>query len=448
MTSAKQTAENLVATLEKAHPEAQGMASVTIGKMSHTRFAVNEITTAGDTDDTEVSLTVSIGNRHATATTSRLDEDAHAELVERAVSMAKLSPEDPEWMGVLGPQSYRPSGPTHDAATEKATPELRAEAAKAAIGVAKEKGVLGAGFFSTGSIETALASSLSLVASHTATHALMTSTARTTDGTGSGWAAAESQRIADVDARAVATRAADKALASQKPRELDPGKYTVVLEPAAVASLVGFLREAMDARKAEEGRSYFAKAGGGTRIGEPVLAKGLSLRSDPSDPLTPGASYDDEGFPLAPITWFESGALKTLARTRYWAKKSGIAPTGRHGAVGLYGDPGPNAGIDQLVAKVDRGLLVTRFWYVRWLEPKTMAITGLTRDGVYLIEKGKVVAPVANFRFNDSPARVLGSVTAWSNETARFQGWGRGAVVRTPAIVAHDFNMASKSAAV
>jgi predicted Zn-dependent protease len=448
MTSAKQTAENLIGMLKKAHAGAEGRARVTVGKMSHTRFAVNEITTAGDTDDTEVSLTVSFGRQHATATTSRLEEEAHADLVERAVSMAKLSPEDPEWMGVLGPQTFRPSGPTRDSATEKATPELRAEAAKAAIAITKEKGVLGAGFFSTGSVDTALATSLSLVAYHSSTHALLTSTARTTDGTGSGWAAVESQRIGDVDARAVATRAADKALASQKPRELDPGKYTVVLEPAAVASLVGFLREAMDARKAEEGRSYFAKAGGGTRIGEAILAKGLSLRSDPSDPLTPGPSYDSEGFPLAPITWFESGTLKALARSLYWAKKTGVPPTGSHATVGLYGDPGPNAGVDQLVAKVDRGLLVTRFWYTRWLEPKTMAITGLTRDGVYLIEKGKITAPVANFRFNDSPARVLGSVTAWSNETSRFMGWGRGAVVRTPAIVAHEFNMASKSAAV
>lgn len=448
MTGAKQTATNLIAVVKKAHPDAEALARVTIGSMSHTRYAVNEITTAGDTDEGEVSLTVAIGNRHATATTSRLDEEAHAELVERAVAMAKLSPQDPEWMGVLGPQSYRPAGPTHDAATEKATAAERAEASKAAIAIAKEKGVLGAGFFSTGSIDTALASSLSLVANSASTRAVFTSTARTTDGTGSGWAAAESQRLGEVDARVVATRAADKALASQKPRELDPGKYTVVLEPAAVGSLISFLREAMDARKADEGRSYFSKAGGGTRIGDAILAKGLSLKSDPSDPLTPAASHDEEGFPLAPITWFESGTLKALVRTRYWAKKSGVAPTGRHSTFGLYGDPGPNAGVDQLVAKVDRGLLVTRFWYVRWLDPKTMAITGLTRDGVYLIEKGKVTAPVANFRFNDSPARVLGSVTAWSNETARFPGWGRGTIIRAPAVVAHDFNMASKSAAV
>jgi predicted Zn-dependent protease len=448
MTRPKEAATRLVEIVKQADPSAQALVGVTVGTYSHTRFAANEITTAGDTDEGEVSLTVALGQRHATAETSRLDDEAFGELAERALAMAKLSPEDPEWMPVLGPQSFKSPGPTHDPATGSATPDLRSEAARLAIAVAKEKGVIGAGFFSTGARETALASTAGLVAVHTSSRGQLSITARTTDGSGSGWAAAESQRVAEIDARAVATRAAEKAVASQKPRELDPGKYTVVLEPACVASLLQFLLESMDARRAEEGRSYFAKPGGATRIGETILSRGLTLKSDPFDPLTPGMPFDEEGFALSPTTWFEAGELKALSRSRFWAKKRGGAPTGKHVTLGLYGAPGAHTGTNELVAKVDRGLLVTRFWYTRWLEPTTMMITGLTRDGVYLIEKGKVIAPVANFRFNDSPARTLASVSAWSNDTVRVPYGGREGVVRVPTVVAHDFHMASKSAAV
>lgn len=446
MTSAKEWATGLVEKVKRAEPAAQAFVRVEVGGEAFTRFAVNEITTSGDTDLAELTLTVAIGQRHATAKTSRLDDAAHEELVERAIAMAKLSPEDPEWMPVLGAQTYREGGSAYDATTAKTEPQPRAEAAKAAIAVAKEKGVLGAGFISTSSVEVALASSAGLSATHRSSRAELSSTARTTDGTGSGWAVASSHRISDVDARAVASRAVDKALASQKPRELDPGRYTVVLEPACVASLVSFLRGSMDARKAEEQRSYFSKPGG-TRVGERLLAKGLSLRSDPFDAATPGAPFDEDGMALSPLAWFEAGELKLLPRTRYWAKKTGGAPTGRHTCVSLTGTDG-KASTSELVASVDKGLLVTRLWYVRWLEPKTMTITGLTRDGVFLIEKGKVTAPVANFRFNDAPVRVLGSATAWTAEAVRIPSWSRDDVTRVPALLAHDFFMASKSAAV
>jgi predicted Zn-dependent protease len=447
MTKPKEIAARLVERVKRAERGAQALVRVEVGSESFTRYAVNDITSAGETDIAEVVLTVALGPKHATLKTSQLDESAHEELVAKAVAMAKLAPDDPEWMPVLGPQSYREPGPAYDAATAKVDPQVGADGARAAIAVAKEKGVQGAGFFTTCSWEVGLATSEGLNAEHRGSRAEVSSTARTTDGTGSGWAALSSHRVADVDVRKVAARAVDKAVASQKPRELDPGKYTVVLEPACVATLVSFLKDATDARTAEEQRSYFAKAGGGTRVGEQLLAKGLSLKSDPFDAATPGAPFDGEGLALAPTTWFDSGELKLLSRSRYWAKKAGGAPTGRHESIALAGAGGKSS-VDELVASVDKGLLVTRFWYVRWLEPKTMTITGLTRDGVFLIEKGKVTAPVANFRFNDAPVRVLGSATGWTAETVRVPSYDRDAVVRVPGLLAHDFFMASKSAAV
>ena len=446
MTDPKRVADKLVGLVKQAEPAAQSFARVAIGGKAFLRFAVNEITTAGDTDEVDVSLTVGLGQRHATARTTRLDDAALAELATRALAMAKLSPEDPEHMPVLGAQTYREPGPDFDVATGKAPPEMRADAAKTAIAIAKEKGVVIAGFISTWSRELGLSSSAGLSATHRASRADLSATARTTDGTGSGWASLGSQKASDIDARALATRAVDKAIASQKPRELEPGRYTVVLEPACVATLVAYLESALDARAAEEGRSFFSKPGGGTRFGEQIIAKGLSLKSDPFDAATPGAPFDAEGFALAPTTWFDAGKLVAMPRTRYWAKKAGGQPTGEHQSFALAGAGGA-ADLSKLVASVDRGLLVTRLWYVRWLEAKTMTITGLTRDGVFLIDKGKITAPVANFRFNDSPARVFSSATAWTADAAWIP-WGQSTVIRAPAIVAHDFHMASKSAAI
>lgn len=447
MTKPRDIAASLVERVKRAEPGAQALVRVEVGSESFTRYAVNEITSAGETDIAEVVLTVALGPKHATVRTSQLEPSAHEELVTKALAMAKLVPDDPEWMPVLGPQTYREPGPAYDPATANVGPQLGGDGARSAIAIAKEKGVLGAGFLTTASWEIGLASSAGLNAEHKGSRAEVSSTARTTDGTGSGWAALSSRRATDVDARTVAARAVDKALASQKPRELEPGRYTVVLEPACVALLVSYLTSAMDARAAEEQRSYFARPGGGTRVGERLLASGLSLKSDPFHAATPGAPFDGEGLALAPTVWFDSGELKQLSRSRYWAKRSGGAPTGRHESFALAGKDGKST-VDELVGSVEKGLLVTRFWYVRWLEPKTMAITGLTRDGVFLIEKGKVTAPVANFRFNDAPVRVLASATGWTADTVSVPTYDRDAIVRAPALVAHDFFMASKSAAV
>jgi predicted Zn-dependent protease len=444
--TAEDIARKLLGLVKKAEPGAHALASVELGRSAHTRYAVNEITTAGDTDAGEIEVTVAFGQRHARASSTRLDDDGLSELVARAVAMARLSPEDPEWMPLLGPQQFRPAGATYDAATAELGAEARAEVLKKAIAAAKDKGVVGAGFYRCDARERVLASSAGLSATHRFTHVSFSSTARSPDGTGSGWDGVAAARASEIDPVAIASAAADKAVRSQKPRDLEPGKYTVVLEPGCVSVLMGYFAQALDARQADEGRSFFTKPGGGSRIGEDLFAKGLTFKSDPFDAETPASPFDAEGLALAPTTWAEGGKLLTLSRTRYWAKLKGGAPTGRHAAFHLKGAGGKSQA--DLVRGVDRGLLVTRFWYVRWLDPKTMTVTGLTRDGVFLIEKGAVTAPVKNFRFNDSPARVLQSATGWTSVTQRVPVGGVENVVRVPALVAHEFLMASTSQAV
>jgi predicted Zn-dependent protease len=283
--------------------------------------------------------------------------------------------------------------------------------------------------------------SAGLYADHAQTSASLTVTARTLDGGGSGWGMAVSNRASEIDAAKVGQVATAKAKASVKPRPLDPGRYTVVLEPAAVSELLGFLVGSLDARGADEGRSFFSRPGGGTRLGEKLFADAVTLRSDPTDPATADSPFDDEGFALAPITWVDRGSLSNLSYSRYWAKKQGKAPTGDHSVVHMAG--GAAASQDALVRGVKRGLLITRFWYTRWVDHQSMLVTGLTRDGVFLIEDGQITAPVNNFRFNESPVNMLRNLEAMTSQTVQAPGGAR-----VPALRTAEFNLASRSDAV
>ena len=444
MADVGETAASVLHLTKKLAPTAEARASVSFGRKGNTRFAAGEITTAGATDIAEVSLSVSLGKRHATATTSESSPAALEKLAERTLAMAKLVPEDPELMPVLGPQSYGAAPDDYDDATANMVDSERAQAARAVIELADSKQVIPAGFFQASATERALATSAGLTARHRSTSASFTLTVRTPDGTGSGWAGSEATRAADIRASELAATAIDKALRSRSPRALDPGEYTVVLEPAAVGDLLGFLIDALDARSADEGRSFFAKKGGGTRVGEKLFAPRIQLQSDPHAAATPGAPFDGEGLPLEAVRWIDHGKLLALRYSRFWAAKKSKQPTGYHSTFALTG--GEAADTAALVKSVKKGLLVTRFWYIRWLEPRELSVTGLTRDGVFSIENGEVKHPVNNFRFNESPAKLLANCRDMTREAVRVQSYG--GVFRVPALLADRFHMASVSAAV
>jgi predicted Zn-dependent protease len=236
----------------------------------------------------------------------------------------------------------------------------------------------------------------------------------------------------------------DKAVQSASARAIDPGKYTVVLEPAAVANMLEFFVGALDARRADDGRSFFSKAAGATKLGEKLFPDAITFESDPMNPDTPSAPFDGDGLPLGRVAWVDKGVVSAFRYSRYWAAKQGKPPTGEHDCYLLRGGQAERQ--EDLYLGIKRGLLVTRFWYTRWLEPKAMSITGLTRDGVFLIEDGRVTGAVNNFRFNESPANVLASCDAMTKATIRVPTGG--SVWRVPALRTHDFNMASVSAAV
>jgi predicted Zn-dependent protease len=405
---------------------------------ANVRFARNEATTSGESDEVTVSIRIALGQRQATTSINQTDDKSIDALATRALAMAKLSPEDPEKMPLLGPQTYASVPSAYDDALSAMSPSDRAAIAGRAIARGDEAKVQIAGFFERSVLEHAMHTSTGLVCGHRATSAAYTVTARTPDGTGSGWGGREAHRAADLGDEGLARTAIDKAVRSASAQPLPPGKYTVILEPQAVYELLDFMVGQMDQRSVDEGRSFFSG-----KVGQKLFADFVSLRSDPADPLTPGSPYDPEGMPVAAHPWITGGTVEKLTVSRYWAKKKGIDPTGRPSVYRLSG--GQAESIDELVRGTKRGLIVTRFWYNRMLEPQTVMVTGLTRDGVFLVEDGKVTAPVSNFRYNESPITMLKNVDAMTKATTRVISGG---VWHLPALRTHEFTMASASAAV
>ncbi len=425
---------------KKAAPAADVTVNVGTQRASNVRFGANEIESCGDVDDEQVRVAVAFGKRHASASTNQTGAEATRALVARVVAMAKIAPEDPEHMPLLPPQTYAAVPSAFDPAIAGMSSETRAAAAQTAITIARQAGLNGAGFLDVQAGELVLASSAGLRAAYQGTFGSFSMTARTRDASGSGWALRASHEARALDAAAVARAAVEKAVRSAKARPLDPGKYTVVLEPAAVANLLDYLSWPLSARAVDEGRSALTKPGGGSRLGEAIGSPVVTLRSDPADADIPVAPFDDDGLPRKPVTWIDRGALTALHYGRYWAAKQGKEPT-PFGNMHLSG--GEAGSIDELVSGVKRGLLVTHFWYIRVLDPHEASVTGLTRDGLFLIEDGKVTAPVNNFRFNQSLLALLKNCEAMTRET-----WRVTAGLRVPAMRTADFNMASVSEAV
>jgi predicted Zn-dependent protease len=428
----------------KAVPGATAIARVETVGSANTRFARREINSTGESDSHMLSVGVSLGKRHGAATTSQLDAASVKQAVARAARLARLAPEDLEHMPPLGAQRYARTPSAFDPALARFDPVARADIVAAAIDAAGTD-VDVAGFTFGEARRLTLGTSAGLRAAGAVTSTFLALTARTLDGTGSGWANGWSQRAGRIDGAALARTAAEKARRSQNPRKLEPGRYTVVLEPAAVSSMVGFLAAELVARAAEEGRSFFSKASGGTRVGEKLFDDAVTLVSDPSNPELPGLPFDDEGLPRAPITWIDRGSLANLRTSRYWAQKTGRTPTAEPHEYVLRG--GSAASVEELVRGTKRGLLVTRLWYTRWVDRQSLLVTGLTRDGTFLIENGELVAPVNNFRWNESPAAMLRNIEAMTSATVRTAG-GELRNMRVPAVRVADFNMTSISEAV
>ncbi len=418
--------------------------NVTSGLTNNIRFAANQLSTAGSVGDANVAITSTFGKKSAVVVTNTLTDEALLAAVKESEALAKLAPDDPEAMPNLGPQAIKTVNADFPA-TEKIDAGDLVQAALTALTPARQSNDLTvAGYLVVNTSTNALGNSAKLFAYHKATNANYTVTARTTDGTGSGWAGAEHPDWKQLDVKGVSQRAIDKARLSRNPVAIEPGRYTVVMEPQAVGDLVQLIGFYADARSSDEGRSPFTKQGGGNKIGEKIIDPRISLTADPFDPMVLAQPWDGDGLPLGKQVFVDHGTLKELYYSRFWAKKMGKQPTG---APSSFIMSGGTTSLEDMIKSTPRGVLVTRLWYLREVDPRTILYTGLTRDGTFLIENGKITKSVKNFRFNDSPLFMLNNIEA-IGPAVRLAGTEAGGAVVVPPIKVKDFNFTSLSDAV
>jgi predicted Zn-dependent protease len=402
------------------------------------RYARNTVSTAGGTEDNNVVVQVFYGKRSGTATANQFDDATLERTVRAAEELAKLAPEDPESMMPIGPQSYTPVPAAFVDKTAAITPEYRAMVAEQSITPAKSKDCTAAGFLQDGSSWQAMANSKGLFGYHRDTGLNFSVTMRTNDGLGSGYVERDVNDVSQFDSGAASQIAIEKAVASRQARAIEPGKYTVIMEPTAAVELLQPLVFSLNARNADEGRSPLSKAGGGTKLGEKLVDEAVNIRSDPGNPDVPTSPWAGDGRVRKPTQWIEKGVVKNLFYSRYWAEKQGKEAL--TGPANIIMDGG-TASIEDLIRDTARGVLVTRFWYIRYVDPQTLLLTGLTRDGTFYIEDGKIKHAIKNFRFNESPIIMLNNVDALG-KPVRAQG------SMIPPMRIRDFTFTSLSDAV
>jgi len=371
------------------------------------RYARNAVSTSGGISANSLVVSSAFGKKLGTATINEFDDASLEKVVRRAEELAQLAPENPEFMPFLGPQQYGSDSPTFSPATAAITPKDRADAVQASLKQAMDNKLNAAGFLSNSVSCAAIMNNKGLFAYNTSTDVAFNITVRTEDGKGSGYATRGYNDFSKLDAKADTAIAAKKAMSSVTAKAIEPGKYTVILEPTAVAVMLEDLFYSLDARQADEGRSFMSKTGGKTKLGEQLVDERVNIYSDPWNPELPTSTWAGDGRPQEKVNWIEKGVVKNLYSSRYWAHKTGIKSIPSPGGVIMQGG---TKTLEELIKGTEKGILVTRLWYIRTVDPQTLLLTGLTRDGTFYIENGEIKFPVKNFRFNESPIIMLNNL--------------------------------------
>ncbi len=379
------------------------------GRDGNIRYARNSVSTAGVVDDLTLAVNSNFGKRQGVATINELDDGSLARVVKHSEELARLAPENPEFMPPIEPPGEYLKAKAYFDATAKIDPAYRAQAAISSIQPAKKSKLVAAGFLEDSANFSAMMNSKGTFGYHTETGVDFSVTMRTEDGTGSGWVNHDFNDASKLDTAIASKIAIDKALGSRQAKAIEPGKYTVILEPAAAGGLLQNMFFGFGARQADEGRSFMSKKGGGTKLGEKIVDERITVFSDPTHPGIPSQPFTGDGQRRLKTVWIDKGVVKNLFYSRFWAKKKGVEPVPFPGNVVIQGGSASTA---DLVRDTKKGILVTRTWYIRMVDPQSVLLTGLTRDGTFFIEDGKIAFPIKNMRFNESPIIMLNNIEA------------------------------------
>jgi PmbA protein len=406
-----------------------------------TRFANSTIHQNVAETDTEVRIRVVLGKRVGVATTNNLEDEALAQTLENALAIARLQPENPDFKSLPGPQPIAEITAFSEA-TANCSPEQRAKGAGAICLMAREAGVVASGALTTAVLEVAVASSLGVLAYFPTTYADI-NTVSMSDSS-AGYASALALDVNDLDFEAIGREAVEKCLHSQNPRALEPGEYTVILEPYAVQDFVQMMSfTGFGAVAMQEGRSFMAG-----KLGEQIVDPRISIWDDGLSPDTIPWPFDFEGVPKQRVDLIEQGVARGVVYDSYRAgKEEGKKSTGHalpapnpFGPIPLNSFIAPgDAPLEEMIASTEWGLYVTRFHYTRPAEPTKVVITGMTRDGTFLIKDGEIAYPVKNLRFTQSYLEALNEVAMIGNEPRMLMGLGDIGRTSVPALKLNKF---------
>lgn len=387
-------------------------ASFSGGKSELTRFANNEIHQNVAEDGYNLSVRVVYGKKTARASTNKYDDESIKKVLQEAKQIAQLSPDRPDLLPVLEPQKYQEKKNFFES-TDGYTPEQRARQVGKVFAACEKEKLTSAGYFSTESGAGALGNSKGLFAYDDSTGAGFSTTVTGPDST--GWTIDSSPDVNELKVEQKAARAIEKALKSKNPQTVPAGNYTVILEPAAVTDLLVFLIFGFSARQVAEKQSFLTD-----RVGKKVFGENITIVDDVYHPLQSGQTYDAEGVPKKRLVLVERGVVKNLCYDRLTAQKEGKEPTG-HGfrvpntfgaAPGNIVVSGGKTSIEEMIASTEKGILVTRFWYNRLMEPMQVVLTGMTRDGTFYVENGKIKHGIKNMRYDEPVVDILNKVVA------------------------------------
>ena len=399
-----------------AQSEAEGIfASLSASESALSRFSENQMTQNLHRNQFKLSVTSYFGKRSASTSTTELDPDAIRETIRRSEELARIAPEDPEWVPLLEPQEYESRTPAFDEQTAILSPLVRGEIVQKVCALSGSAGVEGSGTLSTEVVLQAVGNSRGLRACDRGTEADFSFTARIEDG--SSWGQRTAFAINQLPIESLTEPLIERALASRRPREIQPGIYPVVFDGAAFKDLLSWVIWNLDARAADEGRSFMSltdEAGKpmGNRVGEQLFSPLVQVQRNPAHPLLQLGTFFSDGLSNRYLKVIKEGVPEILSYSRYWAEQQGKQPTGSLFPIVMSGS---EQNLTDLIAQTERGILVNRAWYVRYVNPKTLEVTGMTRDGTFWIEDGQIAFPIKNLRFNQNLPEMLRDVEAVSS---------------------------------
>ncbi|HMS65162.1 MAG TPA: TldD/PmbA family protein [Ignavibacteria bacterium] len=412
------------------------------GNTTNLRFAQNTVSTCGAVDSISINIRSNFGKKSGSISITSADDKDLENAVLRSEEIAILSPDNKEFLPPPGKQDVYLEVDEFFEDTENLSPKDISDKISYTLNKASEKDLTAAGYFECGTEFFSVSNTNGLFAYHKNTTSQFSSTMRTKDTNGSSKINREYADINLLNVRKFSDRVAENAILSGNPEKHDAGKFVAILDSAAVSDIIDRLIGSMNKRSADEGRSFFSDKDKGNKIGQKISNSKVNIISDPQLPEAPSTPFNYEGMPEFRTEWITDGVLKNLYSTRYWAEKTQSEFVSYPNNIYMKGT---DKTVEDLIASTERGIYVNRFWYIRDVDPSQLLLTGLTRDGVFLIENGKIKHAINNFRFNESPINILNNVIDMSVTEKVVGSETDDAKIVVPALKLSEFNFSTIS---